>query len=155
MKRRKHRQQLHPSHLFHIVHYLKRDEVEKKSRNILVRQRTTSISYIHPTYFIQWGPHPTSKWATYDKQVSHTKNITKHLGQPYLFLKKSWLYCDQYRMRTNWWSGVSSMGSGICHTSLNSVMMGSISVDVVVWMMLILLNGENRISEESHSNDVG
>ena len=33
--------------------------------------------------------------------------------------------------------------------------MGEISVDVVIWMMLVLLNGEYRIDEESHNNDVG
>ena len=39
------------------------------------------------------------------------------------------------------------MGSGICHTALNALLMGSISVDVVVWIMLVLLNGEGRIAE--------
>ena len=47
------------------------------------------------------------------------------------------------------------MGSGIFHTSLNALLMGSISVDVVFLMMLVLLNGEYRISEQSHNNDVG
>ena len=46
------------------------------------------------------------------------------------------------------------MGSGICHTELNSLLMGSISVDVVVCVKLVLFNGEYRISEESHNNDV-
>ena len=43
------------------------------------------------------------------------------------------------------------MGSGIFQTSLNALLVGSISVDVVVWMKLVLLNGEYRISEESHN----
>ena len=47
------------------------------------------------------------------------------------------------------------MGSGICHTALNALLMGSISVDVVVCVKLVLLNGEYRIAEESHNNDVG
>ena len=54
-----------------------------------------------------------------------------------------------------WWYDLSSMGSGIWHTALNAVMMGSISVDVLIWMMLVTLNGEYRIAEESHKNDVG
>ena len=33
--------------------------------------------------------------------------------------------------------------------------MGSIAVDAVVWIMLVLLNGEYRIFEEPHNNDVG
>ena len=47
------------------------------------------------------------------------------------------------------------MGSGIYHTALNAITMGQISVDVLVWMMLVLLNGEYRIAEEPHINDVG
>ena len=47
------------------------------------------------------------------------------------------------------------MGSGICHTALNALLMGSISVDVVVFMKFFLLNGKYRIAEESHNNDVG
>ena len=47
------------------------------------------------------------------------------------------------------------MGSGICHTELNALLMGSISVDVVVCVKLVLLNGKYRIDEESHNNDVG
>ena len=52
-------------------------------------------------------------------------------------------------------SDVSSMISDICRTALNALFMGSISVDVVFWMMLVILNGEYRIAEEYHINDVG
>ena len=51
-------------------------------------------------------------------------------------------------MRTNWWSDVSSTGSGICHTSLNAMLIGSIWVDLVVRMIFVLLNGEYRIAKE-------
>ena len=47
------------------------------------------------------------------------------------------------------------MGSVICHTALNALLMVSISVDVVVIMKLVLLNGEYRIAEEYQNNDVG
>ena len=47
------------------------------------------------------------------------------------------------------------MGSVICHKAMNALLTGSISVDAVVWMMLVLLNGDYRIAEESHNNDVG
>ena len=47
------------------------------------------------------------------------------------------------------------MGYRIFHTALNALMMGSISVDVVVLMVLFLLNGDYIIAEESHNNDVG
>ena len=47
------------------------------------------------------------------------------------------------------------MGSGIFHTALNAMLMRSISVDVVVCVKLVLLNGECRVAEESHTNDVG
>ena len=47
------------------------------------------------------------------------------------------------------------MVSGIYHTALNALLMGSVSVDVVVLMKLVLLNGKYMISEESHNNDVG
>ena len=47
------------------------------------------------------------------------------------------------------------MGSGIYHTALNALLMGPISVTMSVLMMLVILNGEYRISEESHKNDVG
>ena len=43
------------------------------------------------------------------------------------------------------------MGSGIYYTSLNALLMGSITVDVVVEMMLVLLNGEYRISVNLYS----
>ena len=33
--------------------------------------------------------------------------------------------------------------------------MVSISVDRVVWIMLVILNGKYIIAEESHNNDVG
>ena len=46
------------------------------------------------------------------------------------------------------------MGSGICHTVLNALLMGYISVDVVVCMKLVILNGKYRIAEEYHNNDV-
>ena len=58
-------------------------------------------------------------------------------------------------MRPNWWSGFSSIVSGICHTALNAMLMGSISVYVVVFIRLVLLNGEYSIAEESHNNDLG
>ena len=58
-------------------------------------------------------------------------------------------------MRIKWWSDVSYMASGICHTALNALLMGSISFDVVFCVKLVLLNGKYRISEESHNNDVG
>ena len=47
------------------------------------------------------------------------------------------------------------MGSGICHTALDALLMGSISVDVVACVKLVLLNGEYRIAEESYNNDLG
>ena len=38
---------------------------------------------------------------------------------------------------------------------MNALLVGSISVDVVAWMVLVLLNGEYMIDEESHNNYVG
>ena len=38
---------------------------------------------------------------------------------------------------------------------MNELLMGSISVDVVVLIMLVLLNGKYSIAEEYHNNDVG
>ena len=43
------------------------------------------------------------------------------------------------------------MGSVICHTALNALLMGSISVYVVVLMMLVLLNGDYRIAVNLYS----
>ena len=47
------------------------------------------------------------------------------------------------------------MGSGICQAALNALLMGSISVDVLFCMKLVILNGEYSIAEEFHNNDVG
>ena len=82
-------------------------------------------------------------------------NIKEHYDQPYLFENKSWLYYYRYHMRKKWWSDFYSMVSRIYHTYLNAMLVESISVDVVVWMMLVLLNDEYSIAGESHNNDVG
>ena len=70
----------------------------------------------------------------------HRENITKHFGQPYLFLKKSEIYWDKHWIRTHWLYDASSMGSEIFHTALNALPLGSTSVYVIAWMVLILLN---------------
>ena len=82
------------------------------------------------------------------------KNIAKNFGQPYL-LKKILTLLWSISDEKNWWYDISSVGVVICHISLNELLMVSISVDVVVWMKLVLLNGEYSITEEFHNNDVG
>ena len=134
MQRGKHRQQIDSFHLLHIFSYLQMGGGGNKAWTILLQQRTISISDINPNIFFDKvhiqqvsGPHMKSKFSQH---------------------KIYWLYCDWYWMRTNCWYDVSFLGSLICHTALNVVLMGYISVGVVVLMMLVLLNGEYRISEE-------